>query len=459
MPETLRLADGGYMRRPDVQNVIQYLYALQCVEITGFSNIGKSALLRLLAQPDVWVQEIGEAGQEFLPVYIDCNRMLDMSDQGFYELVLRCLRESSQTLADSPELTIAYETLVAPASDFQIPLSFNQGLTAALQATPQKLILLFDEFDEPFSQIDARVFLNLRALQDRYDERLLYVTATVKPLIRLREEDHCGEFSELFRHRAWRLAPLTRSDSERLIRRYMTAFEANFNAADVDFIIAWAGGHPNMTEGVCRALDEAIARSGQGLSDPMERWQLHRQVTRTLRTDPGLILECTKIWRSLSHEERAEMTGLFRTDHEPDMEVVEGLVRRHILFRIEGKEQPFCRLMTEYVQVQALRSRRTLGGGLRVDVESGEVFVDGKAVETLTNLEYRLMLLLFQNAEKIVDKYTIVSNVWGDSYIDEVDDARIEKLVSRLRQKIETDSSAPRRLTTVRGRGYKLLLK
>jgi DNA-binding response OmpR family regulator len=49
--------------------------------------------------------------------------------------------------------------------------------------------------------------------------------------------------------------------------------------------------------------------------------------------------------------------------------------------------------------------------------------------------------------------------VWGDSYIDEVDDARIEKLVSRLRQKIETDSGSPRRLTTVRGRGYKLLLK
>ena len=30
---------------------------MQCVEIIGMSNVGKSALLRLLAQPDVWVQE------------------------------------------------------------------------------------------------------------------------------------------------------------------------------------------------------------------------------------------------------------------------------------------------------------------------------------------------------------------------------------------------------------------
>ena len=66
------------------------------------------------------------------------------------------------------------------------------------------------------------------------------------------------------------------------------------------------------------------------------------------------------------------------------------------------------------------------------------------------------MLLLFQNPDKIIDKYQIVSQVWGEEYIDEVDDARIEKLVSRLRQKIEQDASAPHFLTTVRGRGYKL---
>ncbi|MCB0087778.1 MAG: winged helix-turn-helix transcriptional regulator, partial [Caldilineaceae bacterium] len=95
---------------------------------------------------------------------------------------------------------------------------------------------------------------------------------------------------------------------------------------------------------------------------------------------------------------------------------------------------------------------------LWVNVDSGEVLIDGQAIETLTNLEYKLMLLLFHNAEKIIDKYEIVTNVWGDSYINEVDDARIEKLVSRLRQKIEPDPSNPVFLTTVRGRGYRLLL-
>ena len=87
------------------------------------------------------------------------------------------------------------------------------------------------------------------------------------------------------------------------------------------------------------------------------------------------------------------------------------------------------------------------------------VLVNGAAVETLTALEYKLMLLLFQNRDKIVDKYQIVTDVWGESYIDEVDDARIEKLVSRLRQKIEPDPTSPTFLTTVRGRGYRLAVE
>ncbi|NJN83387.1 MAG: hypothetical protein HC802_14620 [Caldilineaceae bacterium] len=209
MPRTLRLADGNYMRGPDVHHLIRQLYTMKCIEVVGFSNVGKSALLRLIGQEDVWTQELGEAGQEFLPVYVDCNRMLGLSAQGFYELVLRCLQESSGALSDLPALVDAYEALVAPASDFQVPLSFNRGLNAALATTSKQIILLFDEFDEPFTQIDPRVFLNLRALRDRHSSQLAYLTASGRTLNTLRSEGHCAEFCELFNAATWHLAPLT----------------------------------------------------------------------------------------------------------------------------------------------------------------------------------------------------------------------------------------------------------
>ena len=91
-----------------------------------------------------------------------------------------------------------------------------------------------------------------------------------------------------------------------------------------------------------------------------------------------------------------------------------------------------------------------------IDIDAGEVFINGEKTEALTNLEYRLLLLLYGNINKICDKYRIVEAVWGEDYIEEVDDARIEKLVSRLRQKVEPNPSEPQYLITVRGRGYRL---
>lgn len=95
---------------------------------------------------------------------------------------------------------------------------------------------------------------------------------------------------------------------------------------------------------------------------------------------------------------------------------------------------------------------------LQVDVESGNVWVGGRLVEPpLTDAEYRLLRLLHESANKICDKYTIVEKVWGEEFLGQVDDSRIEKLVSRLRDKVEPDRSHPRHIVTVRGRGYKLV--
>ena len=109
------------MRHLDIHNLLQFLYSGECVQLVGFSNVGKSSLLRFIAQPDVWTQELGEAGQEFLAVYVDCNRMLEMSDQGFYELVLRCLQESSPTLATLPELKAPMRCWLRPPANSRYP--------------------------------------------------------------------------------------------------------------------------------------------------------------------------------------------------------------------------------------------------------------------------------------------------------------------------------------------------
>jgi DNA-binding response OmpR family regulator len=253
------------------------------------------------------------------------------------------------------------------------------------------------------------------------------------------------------------LAPLTYSDVEKLIFRYMEAYEAPFVPADMDFIYLWAGGHPAILEGVCAVLEEALEKSGSKPLDTQGHWQLHQHVARQLRAHENLQLECAKVWDGCTPEEQGELLAMTAADYEPDPQLLAALERRHIVFKVESKYQLFCRLMAEYVQRKS-HEAIPASSSLWVDIESGQVLVQGVPVETLTNLEYRLILLLFNNAGKIVDKYQIVSNVWGESYIDEVDDTRIEKLISRVRQKIEPDPTSFRFLHTVRGRGYRLSL-
>ena len=442
------------MRQTDVGPIIQLLSNSHCVEITGFSNVGKSSLMRVLAHADVWLQQLGEEGSGFLPVYIDCNRMVEMTEQGFYELVLRCLQESSPALARNQELQSAYEALVAPANVFQVPLSFSNGLNAALHSSEHKLILLFDEFDEPFQQIDTRVFLNLRAKKDRFGSRLVFVTATVRPLATLRPGDHSGEFGELFSHHPWHLAPLPRHDVEQHLRHFAAQNGAVPFEEDIDFVFQWTGGHPGYLAGVVRIVGRAEAAKGGDGEGEESRFVFLRSLIDVLRGDPALQTEGEKIWDSCTEEQQETLRLLF-SGLEPDAASLSQLMKQHILVQEREELRAFCRLFAEYVL--AHQTAASAGPGLSVDEVSGEVTVGGHPVE-LTQLEFKLISLLYRMGNSIVDKYEIVEGVWGDEHMLDVDDARIEKLVSRLRQKVEPDPSAPVYLTTVRGRGYRLVI-
>ena len=95
---------------------------------------------------------------------------------------------------------------------------------------------------------------------------------------------------------------------------------------------------------------------------------------------------------------------------------------------------------------------------LRVDESTRQVFVDGVALEPpLSVKQFDLLWFLYQNMGRVVSKDEIAQAVWpeleGDVY-----DANIDRMVSRLRSRIEPDNEDdPRFVVTVRGYGYKLI--
>lgn len=92
-------------------------------------------------------------------------------------------------------------------------------------------------------------------------------------------------------------------------------------------------------------------------------------------------------------------------------------------------------------------------GPLTIDVEKRAVTVSGAEVH-LTPIEYKLLLLLAQNAGKVLMHRQILQEVWGPAYAGQTHYVRVH--MAELRKKIEADPARPRLLITEPGVGYRM---
>jgi DNA-binding response OmpR family regulator len=421
------------LRQTQTEAILNILAQGECCAIYGLSNTGKSPLLRSLPAPAHVTRYEQLAQRPGLLVYVDCNRVVELTPPGFYEIVLRSLLESLEDNftpdALHKHVHDQHTHITTASSAFQASLAFNHALAQCCHDLGRDLILLLDEFDEVYATLEPRALLNLRALKDKFQRELGYITATARPLaeIRLQGED---EFAELFATHSLQLGLLSEADSQQVID---SMGGQTLPAATRATVLRLAAGH----FGLLTALTQAALRN----PDPEH-----------LARDPSARAECLKIWNQLRGPEQAALTALVTE--------TEGGLNPRMRAQLSGLgllregQAIFSELFTTFVQRQGVQPQ--LATGIVVDEDAGEVWVDGVKVTVLTELEYKLMGLLAQRRDRLTTKDMIVEAVWGNDYFDTMDDARIEKLVSRLRAKIEPDPAHPRYLLTQRGRGYKL---
>lgn len=91
-------------------------------------------------------------------------------------------------------------------------------------------------------------------------------------------------------------------------------------------------------------------------------------------------------------------------------------------------------------------------GGVRIDVERHQVYVDGEEVRFALR-EFDLLELLLRNPGRVLTRGQLIDRIWGSDYVG--DTKTLDVHIKRLRSKIERDPSNPERLVTVRGLGYK----
>ena len=91
-------------------------------------------------------------------------------------------------------------------------------------------------------------------------------------------------------------------------------------------------------------------------------------------------------------------------------------------------------------------------GDIRVDPDRHRVFVRGQEVH-LRRKEFELLVLLVENAGRVLTRDTLIDRVWGADFVG--DTKNLDVHIKRLRTHVEADPSAPAIITTVRGVGYR----
>ena len=93
-------------------------------------------------------------------------------------------------------------------------------------------------------------------------------------------------------------------------------------------------------------------------------------------------------------------------------------------------------------------------GQIQIDQQKREVRVRNEVVD-LTPTEYHLLLILTENAGKVVEHETLLRAVWGQEYTRDNDYLKV--YIWHLRRKIEVDPRNPKLLLTEWGVGYRLV--
>ena len=115
---------------------------------------------------------------------------------------------------------------------------------------------------------------------------------------------------------------------------------------------------------------------------------------------------------------------------------VQAVLRRSQGLAVTDEERPFS------------------SGKLSVDFSRNEVLLDGEPIK-LTSTERKLLYHLIRNEGRILSHESLLTKVWGDTYVDARDLLRVH--IQHLRQKIEDNTETPNIIVTEHGIGYKFI--
>jgi DNA-binding winged helix-turn-helix (wHTH) protein len=414
------------------------------VTLIGAPGTGKTGIIRfILANPKILKTFLPGYPAKHLIVYLDPSEVLEKTPSALYGILIEELLATTRPFKDlNQELRQTWDQhqSLRPTGATVFHLA-KEMVSAIVDDHGLNLTIIIDDF-ELLLDFPATTFSSLAALRRINNQQITFLLLGRKLPSPEAALEKFGDFYKVVFNKIIPLPLYSPAAARATIKHWAKIFKGKLTNDAIQTILEVCGGH-----GAC--LKYATRRAcldGSLKSDELKE---------ILLGAPDLRLNIQAIWTCLSDSQKnllakaLEAGSLSRRD-EKELKLVFDC---GLLTREGDRIKPFGEILPAF-----LSQKQSGFQTLAYNQENGEVLVNGvPASDTLTAQEYNLLTFLVKNQNHVCTRDEIATTLWGGKYHEKYSDWAIDRLMSRLRRKLDLPPKNPY-LITIRGRGYKPIL-
>lgn len=394
-------------RRETCARMLRHLMRGESLTLIGVGSSGKSNVARHLARRDVREYHLGEQARGTVGVLVDFLHYTQADVVGMHSALVTALAEAAARADAPPEiagcradlLTLRRQTAEATTPNLSGPCVAD-ALRLVYAAGMKQIFFLLDDFDRALQTAPAAALLSLRGFRDTHKGMLSYVAILRREMAYVRPDTREYEdFYELVLKPVIPVGAYDREDAE-FMMQVLAAGSSAVTPAQRDAVFALSGGHP----GLIRHIFNAVEAGKVDLAA--------KDVAAQLADRADVIVECDRIWECLADDEKDAALKLAASVAIETGDA--GLAR--LIFKTLAKQQGaqailFSPVFREYVLSQspaddddeaATRNANASHASATFDESNHAVTLDGRRIDLLDDVGYRLMVALWQGRNRAV---------------------------------------------------------
>lgn len=405
-------------RQEEIKKILSFAATGKFCQIVAVPGSGKATILRLLAHNrKLLAYHLGEQEKSLRVFYLN---LLELPSLEIEQIV----KHINVLTADNPIVSI---------DDHQSTVHLKETINS-LTSQNNKLILLFDHFDEYQNQLPRTFFQLLRDFATVGKYKFSAVFATRRDLKDLVDPELIKTYYDFFLDNTVYLNINNTEATNLLLTQTEEAFQKKLSPADKSAIGNLTGGHAKLT----KLIAELTLRENT------------KPEAELLIKNPLITAALFEIWDYLTAQEQQALK-LKAVGNKPPEIVPQSLTDSGIL------NDKFKITIPIFEQFIASHTSKVQEEKITYSQDTKEIKKGDTAIsDLLSPQEFRLLKFLIASVGKITGRDEIIPIVWPDAKaLEGISDEAIDQMIFRLRKKIEDEPNLPRHITTVKGQGWR----